>query len=203
MVPQEKPRQKAAWTPPWQSILHWIDSEVRHATERYRLPISEREELRQSLCVRVLESFRRFDYLAGAASIETWVRRHAIWGVADYWRHRLRRERRETAVSGDVLDIEDPRVDSPSWGASRSEFYEALRQCLEKLTPHQRERLLRVADAAGSGDSQGTLARQMGISRDTLKDTLSRARVLVRRCLHLKGFSPTAEPPPESGGGTV
>lgn len=80
---------------PWDEILGWVMVEVKAAARHYRLPDEERDELRQQVCLRVLRSLAGFDRDGGAASLQTWVRRHAGWGVADYWRRRLSMQRRD------------------------------------------------------------------------------------------------------------
>lgn len=189
---------------PWDDILQWMLVEVRVAARHYRLPDEERDELRQQVSLRVLRSLAEFDPDAGAASLETWVRRQAGWGVADYWRARLRRERHETAYATEAggRSDGDESTSSPVHAAYRRELRDALRACLEKLTPAQRDRFLEAEKSLGAARTLPVIARGLGISRDALKDSLKRARELMRRCLRASGFEPAfqiSHPPDPSG----
>ena len=189
---------------PWNSVLTWIEREVAFAAARYRLSVSAREELRQDMCVKVLESLRGFDP-AGAASLKTWVRRHAVWAVADHWRERGRHARVAGATDDALLgDLRDRRADDPSGGAIRDELRDALQACIAKLTPTQRERFLAAHHARGEADTLASIAARMGVSRETMKETVARARVLLRECLRRAGFSPLrAAPDPPDGPATT
>lgn len=183
----------------WSDVLGWIESEVRCAGRRYRLPSDERDELRQSLCVRVLESLSGFDVGRSDASLETWVRRHCVWGVADYWRARLRVERRRASSDNGQVDAPDLDTEEGGETAAREELREAVRKCLQRLSQLQRERLLAAEEAREERQPLHALARRLGVARDTLKEALERARTALRKCLHLHGVAPTTGHLPPSG----
>ena len=60
----------AKWTPPWEQVLAWIESELGRAMRRYRLPPDERDEMRQQITMRIVDAIRRFDPSSGRARLE-------------------------------------------------------------------------------------------------------------------------------------
>ncbi len=187
-----------AWVP-WHDVLGWIESELKRAARRYALPANESDELRQQICLRVTRAVGGFDPDSGEATLETWVRKQAVWGVADYWRMRMRTERREKGTV--ALQELASGGDSPAQAAHRAELRAALEECLEKLTDSQRDRYLQTQKALDARSTLYGVARALRISRDTLKESVARARVLLRRCMARGGFAPLGpEPAPPSSG---
>ncbi len=177
---------------PWERIYAWVQSEVAYAARRYGLSRHDQEELRQDVCVRVLSSLARFEP-GGAATLETWVRRQVGWGVADYWRERLRRTRREPAVADAIDALEAAESDCPERRVHLEELSAALRDCLERLSATQRERFVAAERAFGRQERLAAVAARFGISRDGFKQALARVRSVMRRCLRAAGFEPSAE----------
>lgn len=181
------------WQPPWRSIVSWIHAETQRAAGRYKLPGPERDELFAQLSALIVERMPRFDPTSEGASLETWVRRHCVWGIADYWRARLRHERRESATDphADVLNPVDRS--SPTTRAVWNEFMTAFDGCVQRLTEKQRERFVATNQALGSRAPLRDVAKSFGIGIDSLRESAARAAVLVRRCLESRGFSPSRD----------
>jgi RNA polymerase sigma factor (sigma-70 family) len=194
----------AKWEAPWNEILGWVRAEVDFAARRYRLPPSERDEMLQLACLRIVVAIRRFDPTNGGATLETWVRKQTAWAVADYWRARLSRPSTESLES-----LGDPSGSDRGIDVFRAELGSALRNCLAKITPAQRERFLATEAAYGTRGTLAEVARLHRVSVDTLKESTARARVLLRECLHRAGFSPAQgfafppEPPTDTVKGSA
>jgi len=175
---------------PWHDVLRWVESETQRARRRYGLATAEVDDVRQQICLRVIKSLRRFDPETGKASLETWVRRQAAWGVADYWRERVRTDRRLAYGDHDGAAV-DPDA-APDRRASRNELRDALEGCLANLTEKQRRRFLGTRRPLDARASISRFARMRGVSRDSVKESVVRALVQLRRCLASRGFAPTA-----------
>lgn len=159
---------------------------------------AESDEMTQDLVLRLAEEMRRFDPSDPRATFQTWMSRQLAWGVADFWRardrERRRRSRLETEVDAELIagPEEEPRV-------VREELQRAVRDCLAKLSPTQRDRLVAALELRDQSRTQRDLADQLRISLDALKESLELARTHMRRCLQRKGW---ANQPPLRDGNT-
>jgi RNA polymerase sigma factor (sigma-70 family) len=175
---------------PWEVLLAAFRRSFDAECARYRLGAEEREDLRSDVLLRVAERFRdRYRELPAAASLRTWVARQVRWGIVDHWRAFYRRERSLGRPSSlGETELEDPGTAADVAGFEREEVAAAVRDCLARLTEVQRDRVLGAERCRAAGTPQAQFARSLGIALDSLKETLQRARALLRRCLESKGF---------------
>jgi len=139
---------------------------------------ADAEECFQETCVALWENFDQFDPDAPGSDFFRWACRFAYHRVL----HLRRDQRRDRAIFSEnlveaVADVVDARADE------LSDQLEALRQCVAKLSEHERE-LLRIRyDDAASDASVQQYAEQIGRPADTLYKQLNRIRRRLLECV--------------------
>lgn len=175
----------------------WLEEVFRRYRQRllgcaHRMVAPEEvEDAVQEIAERILRGLPRF---RGESSLSTWVysvARHTCLDVR-------RRRRRPSAEPSDVEPATDQVEDLPddAFGISVLACRTAL--ALQRLTPAQRDVvLLRL----GEGLSTKETAEQLGVTVDSVKARLRRARVLLRDLLSEAVECPRCGPGAYSVGG--
>ncbi len=151
----------------------------RHGAQVYRLCLSilanpqDAEDAGQAVFLKAYRALERFE---GRSSFATWLTRIAINQCKDS----LRRRRRGRAESLDALLDTGGPLPAALVEPAPAPAHEALPQdLLDRLSPDERGLL----ELAGSDDEPGyrELGRRLGISVDSVKGRLKRARQKLRR----------------------
>lgn len=189
---------------PWNELLVACRASFDAWASRHPSKDPERDELFRDVFLRVVDQYcTKYVADGGRASLRTWVARQVDWAIADYWRARYRRIRSGLNGQGLPSSPEPAAPAESTWSdLERAEIRQAVRDCLARLQPTQRDRLLAAEDHREGGLVQADLARTLGIALDTLKESLHGARRALRACLERKGLGPGREWAGDSAGGS-
>jgi RNA polymerase sigma-70 factor, ECF subfamily len=127
-------------------------------------------------------AYRRFNEFAPGTDFGKWLRSIARRLLANERRKAARHSRLLPFAVADVLLHDEPERQTA--GADLDGLLPALRECVEQLPPRSRE-LLRRRYAAN--ENAVTLAHQLRIKADAVRQQLMRIRVAVKECLEKKG----------------
>jgi RNA polymerase sigma-70 factor (TIGR02943 family) len=149
----------------------------------------------------LLSALRAHDRFESGSAVRTWLIGILKHKIADHFRRRSR-ERQALgdraaaneafaaglfAPDGRWLDVPKRWRSEPADAVDRDELREALRQCLDRLSPT-------LADAFCLREMSGldgrTLCDVLNVSESALWTQLHRARVLLRKCLERYWFAP-------------
>ncbi len=182
---------------------NWVDAHgdyiYRFALARVRDPVSA-EELVQQAFLAALAARHTF---RGGSSERTWLTAILKRKVADWLRAAVRRAARQDPPSDKPTDAlfsrsgkwkkkpDEWSADDPGRELTRSEFWETLTGCLDKLPARQRQAfLLKHVDE----ESAEEIRMAVGVSATNLAVMLHRARLRLWRCLSVNWFGEDAAP---------
>lgn len=177
----ESADRQSAW-----SGLREVSAVVcRGVGSRFRLQTADREDLAADVfCFAVDEGCARLRGLDGSVCLPAW-----LWGVARNFARKRARARETTALWGDDLAGDGGRRPAPDAEAAvREPFVLELDQLLSVLTPAQRE----VEIALLAGQSERAIARALKISRNAVRERITRGRLRIRRRVEGAGASGSA-----------
>jgi RNA polymerase sigma-70 factor (ECF subfamily) len=138
----------------------------------------EAEDLTQSVMVKVSEGLSGF---RGDSRLSTWIYRIATNGALDRLRHKTLQPPSETELGSEERDLPpDALVPSVEAVAIRGEMNECIREFVEHL-PENYRAVLVLSELEGFKNSE--IAAILGISLDTVKIRLHRAREKLRESL--------------------
>lgn len=151
----------------------------------------EAEDVVQEVFLTFIATLERFE---GRASVLTWLYGILLRKAQERRRERTREERHdgfdeEWAGLFNSSGRWVRRPPDPTDGLDRSELAKAIEECLADLTEGQRDvfvlRLVEELPAADVGNILGLTVTNVGVS-------LHRARLLMRKCLTLRGLGTVA-----------
>ena len=127
-------------------------------------------------------AYRRRDEFEPGTDFGKWLRSIARRLVANERRKEARHSRLLPFAVADVLLQHAP--DNQTGGPDLDRLLPALRECVEGLPPRSRDLLQRRYAA---NENATTLARQLRINADAVRQQLTRIRAAVKECLGTKG----------------
>lgn len=147
-----------------------------------RLQASERDDVVQAACLRLLEMQRRSE---GEREFNTsYLWRVAYTTLVDEIRRR--RRRREDPLEPEVLNTTFHAPEDPEREAAAQQLGSAIQGCLEKLVQTRRLAVTLYLQGYGVPES----ARLVGWQRKKMENLVYRGLADLRRCLDTKGIKP-------------
>lgn len=138
----------------------------------------EAEDLTQSVMLKVSEGLPGF---RGDSRLSTWIYRIATNAALDSLRHKAIQPPSETEFESDERDVPpDALTPSVEAAAIRQEMNECIREFIERL-PENYRTVIVLSELEGFKNSE--IAAILGISLDTVKIRLHRAREKLRQSL--------------------
>ena len=138
----------------------------------------EAEDLTQSVMLKVSEGLSGF---RGDSRLSTWIYRIATNAAVDSLRHKTSQPPSETELESEEHDLpSDALVASVEAVAIRREMNECIREFVERL-PENYKTVMVLSELEGFKNSE--IAATLGISLDTVKIRLHRAREKLRESL--------------------
>lgn len=138
----------------------------------------EAEDLAQSVMLKVSEGLSDF---RGDSRLSTWIYRIATNAALDSLRHKAIQPLNETDLESDERSVAlEAQVPSGEAAAIRKEMNECVREFIERV-PQNYKTVLVLSELEGFKNSE--IAAILGISVDTVKIRLHRAREKLRTSL--------------------
>jgi RNA polymerase sigma-70 factor (ECF subfamily) len=128
-----------------------------------------------------LVAYRRMDDFAPGTDFGKWLRAIARRLLANERRKEARHARLLPFAVADLLFEQE--LQQPVDGPDLERLLPALRECVERLPTHSRELLHR---RYAFSENAATLARELHLKADNVRQQLMRIRLLVRQCLEQK-----------------
>ena len=124
-------------------------------------------------------AYRRLDDFEAGTDFGRWLRGIARHLVANERRKDARRSRLLPLAVADILLNREP-ADAP---ADFTRLLPVMQECVGQLPPRNRELLQR---RYAGGENARTLARELSLKADAVRQTLLRIRVAVKECIERK-----------------
>jgi RNA polymerase sigma-70 factor (ECF subfamily) len=125
-------------------------------------------------------AYRRLDQFEPGTNFGKWLRSIARFLVANERRKEIRRSR---LLPFAIVDVLLQSESEHSLESDVTRFLPEMRECVEQLPARSREMLRRRYAA---NDNATTLARQLGMNADAIRQQLLRIRLAVKECIEKK-----------------
>jgi RNA polymerase sigma-70 factor (ECF subfamily) len=154
-------------------------------TRAYRV-VEDRHAAKDVLQQTFLEAYRDLASFGGRSSFKTWLLGITTHRALDVVR-RQRREAKRTVSDETLLAVADEAVAIPPMSVDTLRRLRALEDCLQVLAPEVRATVLMRFQ---QGMSYEQMARVSGDRSGTLHARVTRALLVLRRCMEDKGMAP-------------